>query len=66
MKIGKTYYAKLSFVDKTSNIELNYVVVPFELTKPELNTILVKESGVFRDGKDLAQAYMYWVMPQLR
>ena len=60
LKIGKTYYAKLSFVDKTSNIELNYVVVPFELTKPELNTILVKESGVFRDGKDLAQAYMYW------
>ena len=60
LKIGKTYYALLSFEDKTSNKELNYVVVPFELTKPELSAILVKESGVFRDGNDLAYAYMYW------
>ena len=60
LKIGKTYYALLSFKDKTSGKELNTIVVPFELTKPELSTILVKESGVFRDGKDLAQAYMYW------
>ena len=60
LKIGKTYYALLSFEDKTSHKELNYVVVPFELTKPELSAILVKESGVFRDGNDLAYAYMYW------
>ena len=60
LKIGTTYYAKLSFVDKNSSKELNYVVVPFELTKPELSTILVKESGVFRDGNNLAYAYMYW------
>ena len=60
MKIGTTYYARLSFVDKNTNKELNYVVVPFELTKPELSTILVKESGVFRDGGNLAYAYMYW------
>ena len=60
LKIGKTYYALLSFEDKTSTKELNYVVVPFELTKPELSAILVKESGVFRDGNDLAYAYMYW------
>lgn len=60
LKIGKTYYALLSFEDKNSNKELNYVVVPFELTKPELSSILVKESGVFRDGNDLAYAYMYW------
>ena len=60
LKIGTTYYAKLSFVDKNTNKELNYVVVPFELTKPELSTILVKESGVFRDGDNLAYAYMYW------
>ena len=59
-KIGKTYYAYLSFKDKNTNKELNYVVVPFELTKPELSTILVKESGVFRDGGNLAYAYMYW------
>ena len=59
LKIGKTYYAKLSFVDKTSTKELNYVVVPFELTKPELSTILVKESGVFRDGGNIAHAYLY-------
>ena len=60
LKIGTTYYAKLSFKDKTSNKELNNVVVPFELTKPELSAILVKESGVFRDGDNLAYAYMYW------
>ena len=60
LKIGTTYYARLSFVDKNTNKELNYVVVPFELTKPELSTILVKESGVFRDGGNLAYAYMYW------
>ena len=60
LKIGTTYYAKLSFVDKNSGKELNNVVVPFELTKPELSTILVKESGVFRDGNNLAYAYMYW------
>ena len=60
LKIGTTYYAKLSFVDKNTGKELNNVVVPFELTKPELSTILVKESGVFRDGDNLAYAYMYW------
>ena len=60
LKIGTTYYAKLSFKDKTTNKELNNVVVPFELTKPELSAILVKESGVFRDGDNLAYAYMYW------
>ena len=60
LQIGKTYYALLSFTDKTSNKELNHVIVPFELTKPELSDILVKESGVFRDGNDLAYAYMYW------
>ena len=60
LKIGTTYYAKLSFVDKNTDKELNNVVVPFELTKPELSAILVKESGVFRDGDNLAYAYMYW------
>ena len=60
LKIGKAYYARLSFVDKTSDKELNYVVVPFELTKPDLSAILVKESGVFLNGGDLAHAYMYW------
>ncbi len=59
VKIGKEYYIRLTFRSK-DNIVLNTIVVPFELTKPELSTILVKESGVFRDGDDLAYAYMYW------
>ena len=59
IKIGKDYYIRLTF--KTSEgVTLNSIVVPFELTKPELSAILVKESGVFRDGDDLAYAYMYW------
>ena len=37
---------------------LNTITVPFELSKPELNSILVKESGVFVDGNNLAHAYM--------
>ena len=59
IKIGKDYYIRLTF--KTSeSVTLNSIIVPFELTKPELSAILVKESGVFRDGDDLAYAYMYW------
>ena len=61
LKIDKTYYALLTFKDKTSLKSLNTIVVPIKLTKPELSEILVKESGVFRDAEnaDLAYAYMY-------
>ena len=61
LKIGKTYYAKVTFKDKNTNNELNSIVVPFKLTKPELSTILVKESGVFLNGGNVASAYMYAV-----
>ncbi len=59
IKIDKVYYILLTF--KTSDdVVLNTITVPFELNKPELSEILVQESGVFRDGDDLAYAYMYW------
>ena len=61
LKIDKDYYIRLSFYsNETAPVLLNTIVVPFKLTKPELSTILVKESGVFRDGDNLAYAYMYW------
>ena len=59
LKIGKTYYAKVSFKDKNTSTELNSVVIPFVLTKPELTSILVKENGVFLNGGNVAAAYMY-------
>ena len=59
IKIGKEYYIRLTFKSKeTSSVVLNTITVPFELSKPELNSILVKESGVFIDGNNLAHAYM--------
>ena len=59
VKIGKEYYIRLTFKSKeTSSVVLNTITVPFELSKPELNSILVKESGVFVDGNNLAHAYM--------
>ena len=61
LKIDKDYYIRLSFYSNgTPSVLLNTITVPFKLTKPELSTILVKESGVFRDGDNLAYAYMYW------
>jgi len=61
LKIDKDYYIRLSFYsNETTPVLLNTITVPFKLTKPELSTILVKESGVFRDGDNLAYAYMYW------
>ena len=59
IKIDKDYYVRLTFYGNEGAV-LNTTVVPFVLTKPELSTILVKESGVFRDGDNLAYAYMYW------
>ena len=59
IKIDKDYYVRLTFYSN-EGVVLNTTVVPFVLTKPELSTILVKESGVFRDGDNLAYAYMYW------
>ena len=59
IKIDKDYYVRLTFYSN-EGVVLNTAVVPFVLTKPELSTILVKESGVFRDGDNLAYAYMYW------
>lgn len=41
-----------------SNDVIGTVIIPFKLTKPDLSTILVKESGVFKSG-NLATAYMY-------
>ena len=58
LEIGTTYYAKVTFKSSTGKT-LNSVVIPFELTKPELDTFMVKEPGVFVDGGDLAHAYMY-------
>ena len=59
LEIGKTYYAKVTFKTAAGKT-LNSIVIPFELTKPELDTFMVKEPGVFVDGGDLAHAYMYY------
>ena len=58
LEIGKTYYAKATFKTAAGKT-LNSVVIPFELTKPELETFMVKEPGVFVEGGDLAHAYLY-------
>lgn len=61
LKIDKDYYIRLSFYSNASTPTLlNTITIPFVLNKPELSEILVKESGVFVDGDDLAYAYMYW------
>ena len=53
--IGKTYYAKVTFVN-SSNETLNSLVVPFKFTIPGITDQFAKESAVFKG--DVAYAYM--------
>ena len=55
LKLGKTYYIKATFQDK-SEATLNNIVVPVMFTAPSLEEQFVKESAVFTDN--LATAYL--------
>ena len=61
LPLNKSYVLTLNMPagkgDYSGNV-IATVTVPFKLTKPELNTILVKESGVFLSD-NVATAYMY-------
>ena len=55
LKLGKTYYIKATFQDK-SEATLNSIVVPVMFTAPSLEEQFVKEPAVFTDN--LATAYL--------
>ena len=57
LKLGKTYYIKATFQDKSaSKATLNSIVVPVMFTAPSLEEQFVKEPAVFTDN--LATAYL--------
>ena len=62
LPLNKSYNLILNMPAKTgtdySGDVIGTVIIPFKLSKPDLNTILVKESGVFKSD-NLATAYMY-------
>ena len=62
LPLNKSYNLILNMPAKAgtdySGDVIGTVIIPFKLTKPDLNTILVKESGVFKSD-NLATAYMY-------
>ena len=55
--VDKTYYAKITFVGEGD--ELNTIVVPFELSIPELSTLFATRDGYVVDG--VINAYFYQV-----
>ena len=57
LKLGKTYYIKATFQDKSAtDATLNSIVVPVMFTAPSLEEQFVKEPAVFTDN--LATAYL--------
>ena len=55
--VDKIYYAKITFVGEGD--ELNTIVVPFELSIPELSTLFATRDGYVVDG--VINAYFYQV-----
>ena len=57
LELGKTYYFKFTFKASPSE-NLKTIIVPVQFTAPTLAEQFVKESAVFVNGGNLAEAYM--------